>query len=143
MPPLFVNLPGAATLPTRLVADELLTALTRAAPPRSRNRFQLIAALTDLLSGPRRLVVIDEAQRLGSSPAPREAAGACEVHDRYSAGTYPAPVRHRASWRLTDLERASEGGTIGEGTVGHIPYCLGRRATQEYLTATAPFVRLV
>ncbi len=48
----------------RLVADALLTALTGAAPPRSRNRFQLIAALTDLLSGPRRLVVIDEAQRL-------------------------------------------------------------------------------
>ena len=48
----------------RLVADELLAALTGAAPPRSRNRFQLISALTDLLSGPRRLVVIDEAQRL-------------------------------------------------------------------------------
>jgi len=48
----------------RLVADALLTALTGAAPPRSRNRFQLISALTDLLSGPRRLVVIDEAQRL-------------------------------------------------------------------------------
>jgi type II secretory pathway predicted ATPase ExeA len=48
----------------RLVADELLTALTGAAPPRSRNRFQLISALVDLLSGPRRLVVIDEAQRL-------------------------------------------------------------------------------
>ena len=45
----------------RLVADELLTALTGAPPPRSRNRFQLIAALTDLLSGPRRLVVVDEA----------------------------------------------------------------------------------
>jgi len=50
----------------RLVADELLTALTGAAPAGSRNRFQLIAALTDLLSGPRRLVVIDEAQRLNS-----------------------------------------------------------------------------
>jgi hypothetical protein len=48
----------------RLVADELLTALTGAVPPRRRNRFQLTAALTDLLSGPRRLVVIDEAQRL-------------------------------------------------------------------------------
>ena len=48
----------------RLVADELLTALTGAAAPRSRNRFQLIAVLTGLLSGPRRLVVIDEAQRL-------------------------------------------------------------------------------
>jgi type II secretory pathway predicted ATPase ExeA len=48
----------------RLVADELLTALTGAAAPRSRNRFHLIAALTDLLSGPRRLIVIDEAQRL-------------------------------------------------------------------------------
>src|SRR5258707_13271282 len=40
MPQHFVNLPGAATLPTR--------------------QYQL----TDLLSGPRRLVVIDEAQRL-------------------------------------------------------------------------------
>ncbi len=48
----------------RLVADALLTALTGAAPARGRNRFQLISALTDLLSGPRRLVVIDEAQRL-------------------------------------------------------------------------------
>lgn len=48
----------------RLVADELLTGLSGAAPPRSRNRFQLISSLTDLLSGPRRLVVIDEAQRL-------------------------------------------------------------------------------
>jgi len=48
----------------RLVADELLTALTGAAAPRSRNRFQLIATLVDVLSGPRRLVVIDEAQRL-------------------------------------------------------------------------------
>jgi AAA domain len=48
----------------RLVADELLTALAGTAAPRSRNRFQLIAALVDVLSGPRRLVVIDEAQRL-------------------------------------------------------------------------------
>jgi type II secretory pathway predicted ATPase ExeA len=48
----------------RLVADELLTVLTGAAAPRSRNRFHLIAALVDVLSGPRRLVVIDEAQRL-------------------------------------------------------------------------------
>ncbi len=50
----------------RLVADELLTAVSGAASPRSRNRFQLISALIDLLSGPRRLVVIDEAQRLNS-----------------------------------------------------------------------------
>ena len=48
----------------RLVADELLTVLSGAVPPRSRNRFHLIAALVDVLSGPRRLVVIDEAQRL-------------------------------------------------------------------------------
>lgn len=48
----------------RLVADGLLAALTGAPAPRSRNRFQLISALTDLLSGPPRLVVIDEAQRL-------------------------------------------------------------------------------
>src|SRR5260370_21397235 len=41
----------------RLVADALLTALSGAAPPRSRNRFPLIAPLTDLLSRPPRLGV--------------------------------------------------------------------------------------
>ncbi|WP_242911479.1 ATP-binding protein [Actinomadura terrae] len=48
----------------RLVADELLQALTGAAAPRSRNRFYLTAALVEHLSGPQRLIVIDEAQRL-------------------------------------------------------------------------------
>ncbi|MGH3573329.1 MAG: AAA family ATPase [Pseudonocardiaceae bacterium] len=48
----------------RLVADELLKALTGTAAPRSRNRFYLTAALIEQLSGPRRLLVIDEAQRL-------------------------------------------------------------------------------
>lgn len=54
-----------AARPTmRLVADELLRALTGTAEPRHRNRFYLTAMLTGLLSGPRRLVVVDEAQRL-------------------------------------------------------------------------------
>lgn len=48
----------------RLVADELLRALTGTAVPHHRSRFYLTAALTGLLSGPPRLVVIDEAQRL-------------------------------------------------------------------------------
>ena len=48
----------------RLVADELLRALTGTAGPGHRNRFYLTAALTSLLSGPPRLVVVDEAQRL-------------------------------------------------------------------------------
>ncbi|MEV4251706.1 ATP-binding protein [Spirillospora sp. NPDC049652] len=48
----------------RLVADELLKALTGTPAPRSRNRFYLTAALIEQLSGPRRLVVVDEAQRL-------------------------------------------------------------------------------
>jgi DNA transposition AAA+ family ATPase len=48
----------------RLVADELLRAVTGSAGPRGSNRFYLIAALTELLAGPPRLVVIDEAQRL-------------------------------------------------------------------------------
>lgn len=63
--------PGALTLtftskPTmRLVAQELLKALTGSAP-RDRSRFYLIAALIDLLTGPPRLLVIDEAQRMNS-----------------------------------------------------------------------------
>ncbi|WP_150236378.1 ATP-binding protein [Nocardiopsis quinghaiensis] len=60
----------ALTFPSRptmrMITDELLRALTGAAPPRSRNRFHLITTLTDLLSGPPRLVVVDEAQRLNS-----------------------------------------------------------------------------
>lgn len=51
--------------PTMLrVATELTYALTGAMPASSRSRFQLIANLVGLLSGARRLVVIDEAQRL-------------------------------------------------------------------------------
>lgn len=48
----------------RLVADELLQALTGAAAPRSRNRFYLTNALIELLAAMPRLLVIDEAQRL-------------------------------------------------------------------------------
>ncbi|MFE3455777.1 AAA family ATPase [Nonomuraea sp. NPDC059194] len=47
----------------RLVADELLRALTGSKAPSSRSRFYLTAALTDLLTAAPRLVV-DEAQRL-------------------------------------------------------------------------------
>jgi DNA transposition AAA+ family ATPase len=51
--------------PTMLrVAAELVTALTGTAPPNSRSRFQLISHLVGLLTGPPRLVVVDEAQRL-------------------------------------------------------------------------------
>ncbi len=50
----------------RLVADELVRALTGSTVSRSRNRFYLTAALIELLSGPPRLLVIDEAQRLTS-----------------------------------------------------------------------------
>ncbi len=46
----------------RLVADELVRALTGSTVPRSRNRFYLTAALIELLSGPPRLLVIDAAQ---------------------------------------------------------------------------------
>jgi DNA transposition AAA+ family ATPase len=53
--------------PTMLrVATDLTCALTGSAPTKSRNRFQLINGLIGLLSGPKRLVVIDEAQRLNS-----------------------------------------------------------------------------
>jgi hypothetical protein len=50
----------------RLVADELVRALTGSTVPRSRNRFYLTAALIELLSGSPRLLIIDEAQRLTS-----------------------------------------------------------------------------
>jgi len=50
----------------RLVADELVRALTGSNAPRSRNRFYLTAALIELLAGPPRLLIIDEAQRLTS-----------------------------------------------------------------------------
>lgn len=48
----------------RVVADELLFALTGERAPARRNRFQLVNALIDHLSGLSRLVVVDEAQRL-------------------------------------------------------------------------------
>lgn len=47
----------------RLVATTLLTALTRSASP-DRNRFEATAQLIDILSHGRRVIVIDEAQRL-------------------------------------------------------------------------------
>lgn len=50
----------------RLVADELVQTLTGSTAPRSRNRFYLTTTLIELLSGPPRLVIIDEAQRLSS-----------------------------------------------------------------------------
>lgn len=51
--------------PTMLrVATELTRALTGTAPPTVRSRFQLISNLLGLLAAPKRLVVIDEAQRL-------------------------------------------------------------------------------
>jgi len=53
------------TSPTmRLIADQLLHALTGVAAPRSQNRFALTTRLIGLLEAPRRLIVIDEAQRL-------------------------------------------------------------------------------
>jgi type II secretory pathway predicted ATPase ExeA len=57
-----LSFPGQPTM--LRVATELVTALTGAAPPRSRNRFQLISQLIGLLAAPARLVVLDEAQRL-------------------------------------------------------------------------------
>ncbi|MDN5750251.1 MAG: ATP-binding protein [Pseudonocardia sp.] len=57
-----VAFPSRPTM--RLVADELVRALTGSTAARSRNRFYLTAALVELLSGPPRLLVIDEAQRL-------------------------------------------------------------------------------
>lgn len=47
----------------KLVADELVKAITGSAP-RNRSRFYLTAMLIELLTGTPRLVVIDEAQRL-------------------------------------------------------------------------------
>lgn len=47
----------------RLVAEELVKAITRAVP-RNRSRFYLTAMLVELLTGAPRLLVIDEARRL-------------------------------------------------------------------------------
>lgn len=62
--PVVCTFPSRPTM--RLVADELLRALTGAAPPGHRSRFYLTTALIELLSGPARLIVVDEAQRLNS-----------------------------------------------------------------------------
>ncbi|GAA2379123.1 hypothetical protein GCM10010404_39340 [Nonomuraea africana] len=59
-----VNLAFPSRPTMRLVADELLRALTGSKAPSSRSRFYLTAALIDLLTAAPRLVVIDEAQRL-------------------------------------------------------------------------------
>jgi len=48
----------------RLVGDQLLVELTGAATASSRNRFQITNKLIDLLAHPKRLLVVDEAQRL-------------------------------------------------------------------------------
>jgi hypothetical protein len=51
--------------------------------------------------------------------------GPCAVHNRYSAGTRPARVRHCRASRL-GRRRASEGGPPWvNSTDGHILYCLG------------------
>lgn len=60
--PVMLIFPSHPTM--RLVADELLFAVTGERAPISRNRFRLVASLVDHLSGPPRLVVVDEAQRL-------------------------------------------------------------------------------
>jgi len=53
------------TSPTmRFVADQLLRALIGMDAPRSQNRFALTTRLIGLLESPRRLIVVDEAQRL-------------------------------------------------------------------------------
>lgn len=56
-----VAFPSRPTM--RLVADELVRALTGSTAARSRNRFYLTAALVELLSGPPRLLVIDFTDR--------------------------------------------------------------------------------
>ncbi|MEV5576911.1 ATP-binding protein [Spirillospora sp. NPDC052269] len=51
--------------PTMLqVQQEIALAVTGSKPPRSYNRYDLARMLTELLAGPQRLLVIDEAQRL-------------------------------------------------------------------------------
>lgn len=76
----------------------------------------------------------------GGPPAAKQAAGLCEVHDRYSAGIHPARVRHRrAPSRLTRNAHAKGRLSWASGTGGHILYCLGRCTAQEYLAATVAF----
>lgn len=62
--PVVLVFPSHPTM--RVVADELLFALTGERAPVRRNRFQLISSLVDHLAGAPRLVVVDEAQRLNS-----------------------------------------------------------------------------
>ena len=57
----WLSFPSRPTM--RLVATSLLAALTRSASP-DRNRFEATAQLVDVLSHGRRVIVIDEAQRL-------------------------------------------------------------------------------
>jgi DNA transposition AAA+ family ATPase len=57
----WLSFPSRPTM--RLVATTLLTALTRSAAA-DRNRFEATAELVDILSHGRRVIVIDEAQRL-------------------------------------------------------------------------------
>jgi hypothetical protein len=78
----------------RLVTDALLTALTGAAPARSRNRFQLISALTDLLSGPRRR------PRIRPRPTPRRVPGGLVLFPR------PRPPA-RPGWRWWSARRCA------------------------------------
>ncbi|MFE2864915.1 AAA family ATPase [Embleya sp. NPDC059259] len=59
-----VSLVFTAKPTMRLVGDQLLSVLTGAKTPSSRNRFHITNKLIDLLAHPRRLVVVDEAQRL-------------------------------------------------------------------------------
>jgi hypothetical protein len=77
-------------------------------------RFAALATEMDL-TGPcgvpkprSRLLTCRFLKRPADPPGARQASGLCEVHDRYSAGTHPARVRHRRfSSRLTQ-ERARE-----------------------------------
>ncbi|MFI5773658.1 AAA family ATPase [Streptomyces sp. NPDC051658] len=64
--PAVCNLSFTARPTMRLVADQLLAALTGTTASSSRNRFHITNKLLDLLAHPRRLLVVDEAQRLNS-----------------------------------------------------------------------------
>lgn len=87
--------------PTMLrVAMELTRAITGVAPPNTRSRFQLINTLIGLLAGPRRLVVIDEAQRLN---------GACiemirHLHDHHQTSFALLYVGGDGCWEVLSRE---------------------------------------
>ena len=55
-----------------------------------------------------RLLTCSFLKRPADPPAARHASGLCKVHDRYSAGTHPARVRHRRSSSRLTQERARE-----------------------------------